>query len=52
MPHPEAYNHFSNHPEWILKREEMSRMNKGIEKEAGEGILIFKNAVEYIRKNL
>jgi len=52
MPHPEAYNHFSNHPEWILKREEMSRMNKDVEKEAGEGISIFKNAVEYIKNNL
>jgi phosphoribosylformylglycinamidine synthase len=52
MPHPEAYNHYTNHPEWVLKKEKMSRMNKNIEKEEGEGISIFRNAVEYIRENL
>ena len=51
MPHPEAYNHYTNHPEWVVKREKMSRMNKTIEQEEGEGILLFRNAVEYIRKN-
>ena len=51
MPHPEAYNHYTNHPDWVLKREKMSRMNKNIEQEEGEGISIFRNAVEYIRKN-
>jgi len=52
MPHPEAYNHYTNHPEWVLKREKMSRVNKSIEKEEGEGVSIFRNAVEYIRENL
>ncbi len=45
MPHPEAYNHFTNHPDWALKREELARMGKTIEKEEGEGIAIFRNAV-------
>ncbi len=52
MPHPEAYNHYTNHPASVLKREEMARMGKGIEKEEGEGIAIFRNAVDYIRENL
>ncbi len=52
MPHPEAYNHFTNHPDWVLKREELARMGKTIEKEEGEGIAIFRNAVRYIRENL
>lgn len=52
MPHPEAYNHYTNHPAWVLKREELARMGKGIEREEGEGIAIFRNAVEYIRENL
>ena len=52
MPHPEAYNHFTNHPDWALKREELARMGKTIEKEEGEGIAIFRNAVEYVRENL
>jgi len=51
MPHPEAYNHYTNHPDWVTKREELARMGKGIEREEGEGITIFRNAVEYIRKN-
>jgi len=51
MPHPEAYNHYTNHPEWVLKREKMSRVNKSIEQEEGKGILLFRNAIEYIRKN-
>ena len=52
MPHPEAYNHYTNHPDWTRKREELARMGKEIEKEEGEGITIFRNAVEYIRENL
>ena len=52
MPHPEAYNHYTNHPDWTRKREELARMGKEIETEEGEGITIFRNAVEYIRENL
>ena len=52
MPHPEAYNHYTNHPAWVSRREELARMGKGIETEEGEGIAIFRNAVDYIRKNL
>jgi len=42
MPHPEAYNHFTNHPRWT--REKLP--------EEGAGVAFFRNAVEYIRKNL
>jgi len=52
MPHPEAYNHYTNHPDWVSKREELARIGKGIEKEEGEGVTIFRNAVQYIRENL
>jgi len=52
MPHPEAYNHYTNHPAWVLKREETARTGKGIEREEGEGITIFRNAVDYARENL
>jgi hypothetical protein len=52
MPHPEAYNHYTNHPDWTRKREELARVGKEIEEEEGEGITIFRNAVTYIRKNL
>jgi len=52
MPHPEAHNHYTNHPAWAIKREELARTGKEIEREEGEGITIFRNAVEYIRENL
>ncbi len=52
MPHPEAYNHYTNHPDWVAKREQLARAGKTIEREEGEGIAIFRNAVQYVRENL
>lgn len=40
MPHPEAFQHRTNHPGWT--REELP--------EEGAGIAIFRNAVEYVKK--
>ena len=42
MPHPEAYLHYTNHPRWT--RETVP--------EEGMGVAIFRNAVEYLRKNM
>ena len=42
MPHPEAFTHFTNHPRWT--REKIA--------EEGEGLILFRNAVEYVKKNL
>ncbi|MBW2145730.1 MAG: phosphoribosylformylglycinamidine synthase subunit PurQ [Deltaproteobacteria bacterium] len=42
MPHPEAYLYFTNHPRWT----------RGEAEEEGMGVAIFRNAVNYIRKNL
>ena len=42
MPHPEAYLYRVNHPRWT--REKVP--------EEGLGLAIFRNAVEYLRKNL
>lgn len=50
MPHPEAFNHYTNHPDWTRKKTSLIHNGKGIERKEGEGIKIFKNAVEYIRK--
>lgn len=44
MPHPEAFNHPTNHPDWI--RREKEKFDKG------EGIKIFENAVHYIEENI
>ncbi|MDD5472529.1 MAG: phosphoribosylformylglycinamidine synthase I [Candidatus Methanoperedens sp.] len=42
MPHPEAFQHRTNHPAWT--REELP--------EEGAGVAIFRNAVEYARERL
>ncbi len=42
MPHPEAFNHFTNHPRWT----------RGPVSEEELGLVIFKNAIQYIRENL
>jgi phosphoribosylformylglycinamidine (FGAM) synthase-like amidotransferase family enzyme len=42
MPHPEAYVHYTQHPRWT--RENLP--------EEGEGLALYKNAAEYVRKNL
>jgi phosphoribosylformylglycinamidine synthase len=39
MPHPEAYLHRTNHPRWT--RETLP--------EEGQGILFFRNAIDYLR---
>lgn len=46
MPHPEAYNHWTNHPDWTYLKERLRREGKEISEE-GEGIKMFRNAVEY-----
>jgi phosphoribosylformylglycinamidine synthase len=51
MPHPEAFNHFSNHPDWTRKREALARQGKSLMPEEGDGIRIFRNAVEYIKNS-
>lgn len=42
MPHPEAFQHRTNHPGWT--REKLP--------EEGAGVAIFRNAVEYVIENL
>jgi phosphoribosylformylglycinamidine synthase len=42
MPHPEAFVHYTQHPHWT--REELP--------EDGDGLILYKNAAEYVRKNL
>jgi phosphoribosylformylglycinamidine synthase I len=52
MPHPEAYNHFTNHPNWPKRLQELQRAGQKLVNEEGEGVKIFKNAVEYVRSKL
>jgi phosphoribosylformylglycinamidine synthase subunit PurQ / glutaminase len=52
MPHPEAFNDMTNHPDWTRKKEALLREGKGFESFEGDGIRIFRNGVEYIRQEI
>lgn len=47
MPHPEAFNHFTNHPQWSRRE---NRMEDGMEDgaEDGEGLVILRNAYHHL----
>ena len=52
MPHPEAFNHWTNHPDWTRDREIMKHSGKKPDSNLTTGIRIFKNGVDFIaRKN-
>ncbi len=63
MPHPEAYNHYTNHPDWRRKAEQLKRVMKSkssliqpdelsdiqlYNKQVTPGIKIFLNGVNYM----
>jgi len=48
MPHPEAFNHVTNHPDWTLLRENYRSRGDHLPEEGG-GIRIFRNAVDYFK---
>lgn len=52
MPHPEAFNHWTNHPDWTRRKESLLRQGKSPESKEGAGIQIFRNAVNHIREAL
>ena len=47
MPHPEAFNHWTNHPEWTRKKERIRRKGEKIEFGQTVGLRLFQNAVDY-----
>lgn len=49
MPHPEAYNHWTNHPDWTRTREQLVRRGNQLPDGPTPGIQLFQNAVDYIR---
>jgi len=48
MPHPEAFNHLTNHPQWVRKKDLMHRQNNHQIEMEGDGLRIFENAVRFI----
>ena len=51
MPHPEAYNHFTNHPDWLRNKERLKREGKSLDEQMTPGIQLFKNGVDYIERS-
>jgi phosphoribosylformylglycinamidine synthase subunit PurQ / glutaminase len=49
MPHPEAFNHFTNHPDWLRRREEIKRREEKEGLGPAEGIRMLKNGVDYFK---
>ena len=50
MPHPEAFNHWTNHPDWTRDKEIMKRGGKKPDSSLTTGIRIFKNGVDFIAR--
>lgn len=48
MPHPEAFNHWTNHPNWTRIKEKAKREGKAMDSGPTPGIRMFQNAVDYI----
>jgi phosphoribosylformylglycinamidine synthase len=51
MPHPEAFNHLTNHPDWTRAKEKMKRQGYQLETGITVGIQMLKNGVAFVRKN-
>ncbi len=49
MPHPEAFNHWTNHPGWAQKKETAKRSGTTPDAGPAPGVRIFQNAVDYFR---
>ncbi len=49
MPHPEAYNHVTNHPDWTRDAQKLKRQDKTVDPEKTIGIQLFQNGVDYIQ---
>ncbi|MFH1941130.1 MAG: phosphoribosylformylglycinamidine synthase subunit PurQ, partial [bacterium] len=52
MPHPEAFHHLTNHPNWARELEQMRRQGQTVSNWEGNGVKIFRNAVRYAEAHL
>jgi len=50
MPHPEAYNHRTNHPDWTRHTEMLNRSGESVDPGLTPGVRMFKNAVDFLRE--
>lgn len=49
MPHPEAYNHWTNHPDWPLMKEHLKRKGQSPPSELTPGLVMLRNGVNYFK---
>lgn len=49
MPHPEAFHHWTNHPDWTRRKEIGKRQGKQTDSGITAGIRLFKNAVDFVQ---
>jgi phosphoribosylformylglycinamidine synthase len=49
MPHPEAYNHWTNHPDWPLLKEKLKRRGEPFPSGLTPGLQMLENGVAYFR---
>jgi len=52
MPHPEAFNHWTNHPDWTRRKARQRGAGDLIEAGPTPGIQMLQNAVNFIKTNL
>jgi phosphoribosylformylglycinamidine synthase I len=50
MPHPEAYNHLTNHPDWTRQKERLKRKGQRFPEEVTPGIRMLGNAINYFNR--
>lgn len=50
MPHPEAFNHVTNHPDWTREKQWLKRRGNSFGPEDTTGIRLFRNGVTHIRE--
>lgn len=49
MPHPEAYNHWTNHPDWPLRKEKLKRQGESLPSGLTPGLQMLANGVAYFK---
>jgi phosphoribosylformylglycinamidine synthase len=50
MPHPEAYNHVTNHPDWTREKQRKKQLGESFDSDETIGIRLFRNGVNHIRE--
>ena len=52
MPHPEAHQHWTNHPTWTRRREDLVRHGRPLPEGPGPGVGLFAAGIDYLKDTL